>query len=67
MTPFNKIKIKEQSQSEEESSDEKFESKIPFDIKSFWKNIDEKYFNSIENLNLNEGDHLIHLFSKYGN
>jgi hypothetical protein len=40
--------------------------KLPFDMKSFWKNVNEKYFKNINDLNVHEINHLVHSFSKYG-
>lgn len=41
--------------------------KLPFDMKLFWKNCNEKYFKPLNELDVNEINHLVHLYSKYGN
>jgi hypothetical protein len=49
-----------------EKKDDKKDMKMPFDMKTFWKKIDEKYFKTLNEFNLTEPNHLIQLFSKYG-
>ncbi len=40
--------------------------KPPFNMKSFWSNINEKYFRKIDDFSPNEVNHLVNLFSKHG-
>lgn len=40
--------------------------KLPFDMKSFWKNVNEKYFKNVNEINVNDINHLVQLYSKYG-
>ena len=49
---------------DDKSKEEKFDVKIPFDMKSFWKGLNEKYFQKVENVN--EINHLLNLYSRYG-
>jgi hypothetical protein len=51
---------------EEEKREEKLDLKLPFDMKSFWKNINEKYFRKYDQFSQNEVNHLVHSYSKYG-
>jgi hypothetical protein len=60
-----KVYVRE-SPDEEEKKEEKLELKLPFDMKSFWKNINEKYFRKYDQFNSNEVNHLVHFYSKYG-
>lgn len=39
---------------EEEKREEKLDLKLPFDMKSFWKNINEKYFRKYDQFSQNE-------------
>ena len=52
----------EQTTKESEPKD----MKLNFDLKTFWKNTNEKYFKHINELNVNEINHLLHVYSKYG-
>ena len=40
--------------------------KVNFDMKTLWKNINEKYFKSHNELNVNQINHLLNFYSKYG-
>ena len=67
------MKGKEHTCSKSDSDEEKpgkdielKETKVPFDMKSFWKNINEKYFKSVNEINVTDINHLIHYYSKYG-
>jgi hypothetical protein len=40
--------------------------KLPFDMKSFWKSTNDKYFKSSNELNVHEISHLMYYYSKYG-
>jgi hypothetical protein len=42
------------------------EAKIPIDMKVFWKTLDEGYFKNIDPSDINEVNHVIKTFSKYG-
>jgi hypothetical protein len=55
-----------QAPDEEEKKEEKVDLKLPFDMKSFWKNINEKYFRKCDQFSQNEVNHLVHSYSKYG-
>lgn len=46
--------------------EDKMELKVPFDMKIFWKNIDDKYFKNLDKFSKNEVNHLVNLNSKYG-
>jgi hypothetical protein len=59
-----KNKLRNEDIIDDKSKEEKFDIKIPFDMKSFWRNIDEKYFQKVENVN--EINHLLNLYSRYG-
>jgi len=64
-----KEKDKEESESEEKNfkkAEDKKDLKIPFDMRNFWKNINEKFFKKIESQDVNEVNHLVHSYSKYG-
>jgi hypothetical protein len=61
--------FKDDSDEEDEQikrKDEKIDLKHPFDMKIFWKNIDDKYFKNLDQFTVNEVNHLVNLFSKYG-
>lgn len=58
-------KLRNEDTNEDKSKEEKFDIKVPFDMKSFWKNLNEKYFRKVENIN--EINHLLNLYSRYGN
>jgi len=45
---------------------DKFDFKMPCDMKSFWKTIDEKFFTIKEFWDAYEINYKIHSFSKYG-
>jgi hypothetical protein len=47
-------------------SRDKSDFKLPCDMKSFWKSIDEKFFTFKEFFDPCEINHKIHSFSKYG-
>ena len=51
---------------EDTKQEEKVDLKLPFDMKSFWKNINEKYFGTCDQSTSNEVNQLVHLYSKYG-
>jgi len=56
---------------EDEEDDKKVDvlptdKKCPYDMKAFWKNINEKFFKSADEKNLNEVNHLIFYNSAYG-
>ena len=64
-----KGKMREVSDSEDEKKgkkEDKFELKLPFDMKTFWKNINEKYFRKLDAFSTNDVNHLVTLYSKYG-
>jgi len=64
-----KEKDKEESESEEKNiikAEDKRDLKLPFDMRNFWKNINEKFFKKIDSTDANEVNHLVHLNSKYG-
>jgi hypothetical protein len=42
------------------------EIKVPFDMKIFWKIINDKYFMPFDPIEANKVNHLIKLYSKYG-
>jgi hypothetical protein len=42
------------------------DNKLKFDLRMFWKNLNEKYFKPHHELNVNEINHLLHFYSKYG-
>jgi hypothetical protein len=59
--------ILQDSKSERDKKDkDNKEVKLPFDMKSFWKNLNEKYFKRIKDININEINHTILFQSKYG-
>ncbi len=61
--------FKDESDGEDEQNkkkEDKADVKIPFDMKIFWKNINDKYFKNLDQFGVNEINHLVHLFSKYG-
>ena len=65
-----KEKDKEESESEDKINTKmegKKELKLPFDMRNFWKNTNEKFFKKIESADANEVNHLVHQYSKYGN
>jgi hypothetical protein len=69
MNSILKEKDKEESDNEDEQSrkkEGKNDIKLPFDMRNFWKNINEKYFKKIEMSEMNEVNHLVHQYSKYG-
>ena len=49
-----------------QKKEERIDIKIPFDMKIFWKNIDEKFFLRSDLISVNEVNHLVQLYSKYG-
>jgi hypothetical protein len=58
------------SESEEERTHKELDIKdlkLPFDMKTFWKNLNDKFFKAVNEENVHEINHLIHLYSKYGN
>jgi hypothetical protein len=60
---------KEESDGDENKNakiDEKNSLKLPFDMRNFWKSINEKYFKMVNMSEINEVNHLVHQFSKYG-
>jgi hypothetical protein len=64
-----KEKDKEESESESKKNikaEDKKDLKLPFDMRNFWKNINDKFFKKIESQDVNEVNHLVHLYSKYG-
>ena len=68
------MKAKEMNSNRSESEDDKTQKeldikdlKLPFDMKTFWKNINEKYFKPSNDLNAHEINHLMYFYSKYGN
>ncbi len=67
------MKGKQQQDKDIDSDDEQTtkdselkDTKLNFDLKTFWKNINEKYFRHHNELNVNEINHLLHFYSKYG-
>lgn len=57
----------EKSKKDESNKEkEKIDFKLPFDMKTFWKSTDEKYFKPLQDTDINEPNHLIKLHSKYG-
>lgn len=61
--------LKDASDYEDEPSkkkEEKTELKLPFDMKAFWRNVNEKYFKNLDDFTINDVNHLVHLYSKYG-
>lgn len=64
-----KEKDKEESESEDKKNTKavgKKDLKLPFDMRNFWKNTNEKFFKKIESPDFNQVNHLVHSFSKYG-
>lgn len=41
-------------------------ARLPFNMRSFWLNINEKYFSYPNTFDTRLPDHLVHSFSKYG-
>jgi hypothetical protein len=41
--------------------------KLPFDMRNFWKNLNEFFFRKIDSTDVNEVNHLVHQYGKYGN
>ena len=67
MNTQKKGKVRGRQAAEEEAKqEEKVDLKLPFDMKSFWKNINEKYFRRCDRSSANEVNHLVQSFSKYG-
>jgi hypothetical protein len=69
MSTSNRENLKDESEGEEEQNkkkEDKADHKLPFDMKIFWKNIDDKYFKNLDQFGVNEVNHLVHLYSKYG-
>jgi hypothetical protein len=67
------MKVKESNSIMSESEDDKAQKeldikdlKLPFDMKLFWKNTNEKYFKPTNELNVHEMNHLMYFYSKYG-
>ncbi len=56
----------ESGEDRNQKKEERIDIKIPFDMKIFWKNIDEKFFLRSDQTSLNEVNHLVQLYSKYG-
>jgi hypothetical protein len=57
---------------EDEEEEKKVEviptdKKCPYDMKAFWKNINDKFFKSADEKHLNDVNHLILYNSAYGN
>jgi hypothetical protein len=64
-----KEKDKEESESEGNKNikaEDKKDLKLPIDMRNFWKNINEKFFKKIDSTEVNEVNHLVHQYSKYG-
>lgn len=40
--------------------------RVPFDMKTFWRNINDKFFRQVDASNVSQINHLVKLFSKYG-
>jgi hypothetical protein len=67
MNTLKKGKPKEDPDSEDPGKKEdRLELKLPFDMRAFWKNFSEKFFRRIDEVDINEANHLVHLYSKYG-
>jgi len=59
----DKLDLENQSTQEEKIKNER---KQPIDMKLFWKNIDENYFKSVKELNLEKINHVLMNQSYYG-
>ncbi len=69
MNTLKKGKPREEVASEEEkrmNKEERLDLKLPFNMKAFWKNFSEIFFRKIDEYDLNEANHLVHTYSKYG-
>ena len=69
MNTLKKGKPKEEVDSEEEKlpkKEDRLDLKLPFDMKAFWKNLNENFFRKIDEYDLNEANHLVHSYSKHG-
>ena len=59
----DKLDLENQSTQEEKTKNER---KQPMDMKVFWKNIDENYFKSVKELNLEKINHVLMNQCYYG-
>jgi hypothetical protein len=67
MNTLKKGKSNEEAELEDPTiKEDRLELKLPFDMKAFWKNLNEKFFRKIDEFDLNEANHLVHAYSKYG-
>jgi hypothetical protein len=57
---------KDNDSDDEVTTNDSKDTKLSFDLKTFWKNTNEKYFNHQNELNVNQINHLLHYYSKYG-
>ncbi len=61
--------IKDESDGDDDHNkrkEDKIDLKIPFDMKVFWKNINDKFFKKYDESGIHEVNHLVHSLSKYG-
>ena len=67
MNSLKKGKPKEDDEKEDPAKTEnRLELKLPFDMRAFWKNLSENFFCKIDQFDVNEPNHLVHAYSKYG-